>query len=49
MLSFSEEQISYGYQKYSSTDLSPKITVLLTAEELYEVSNISAEYRSPGQ
>ena len=34
----------------SSTGVvSPKITVLLTAEELDQVSNISAEYRAPGQ
>ena len=33
----------------STGAVSAKITVLLTLEELNEVSNTSVEYRSPGQ
>ncbi len=33
----------------STGTVSPKITVLLTPEELDDVSNISAPYRPPGQ
>ncbi|MCK5164622.1 MAG: GYD domain-containing protein [Desulfobacula sp.] len=43
-------KVAAGALIASSTGVvSPKITVLLTAEELDQVSNISVEYRPPGQ